>query len=246
MAGIIAHVIFHNFSDKDCPADAHGGASESTLNHANDHDDTCSFQSEQMLNNCTSNEGTIASHQSVAESETDTLSLADTEHLLSEVIDSGSSNSDMDSLKIEVDSDSYNSDNDTLSLTDSTSDSDSSFGSISDTYSESVYCTDISDEDGSEADISSVQLDVNAADQALTLMSCFLRNKLSTSACRDVIETLKTTFKTYEDISALSFNKIMAEVDTSPVHEIHYCTQCYEFFPNDKNVFQCLKPNCDG
>ncbi|XP_021354853.1 uncharacterized protein LOC110451260 [Mizuhopecten yessoensis] len=82
--------------------------------------------------------------------------------------------------------------------------------------------------------------------QALTLLSCFLRNQFSASTSKDVIQTIKTMFKHHEDISKLDFGQMMSYVDTTPVREVHYCIKCNTVFPGDKDVFQCQTTNCDG
>ena len=81
--------------------------------------------------------------------------------------------------------------------------------------------------------------------QALSLLSCFLRNKFSDSACKDVITTLKETF-VCEEISCLNYSEILSQVDMSPLHEIHYCILCHTIFPEDRDIFRCMNPNCNG
>lgn len=82
--------------------------------------------------------------------------------------------------------------------------------------------------------------------RALSLLSCFLRNQFSASASKDVIQTLKTTFKNSEEISHLDFGQMMSYVDTTPVREIHYCVVCKNTFPEDTDVFHCKSTDCDG
>lgn len=82
--------------------------------------------------------------------------------------------------------------------------------------------------------------------QSLSLLSCFYRNNLSASTMKDIIETLKHTFKNYEDISKLSLTEMMSYIDKTTVKEVHYCTLCKEVFPDDDNIFRCETRNCDG
>ena len=82
--------------------------------------------------------------------------------------------------------------------------------------------------------------------QALTILSCFLRNNLSASACRDILQTMKTLFPKSESVSSLDFDRILAHVDTSNTKEIAYCTICNQTFPETLDQFQCSTINCDG
>ncbi|XP_062604037.1 uncharacterized protein LOC134265829 isoform X2 [Saccostrea cucullata] len=83
--------------------------------------------------------------------------------------------------------------------------------------------------------------------QALSLLSCFLRNKFSASASKDVIDTLKKTFPKSEEVCALDWDEMLSHTDNTPMHEIHYCTLCNKVFPvEDDDVFQCQSRDCDG
>lgn len=124
----------------------------------------------------------------------------------------------------------------TLSDTDSVN----SYSSIP-TSSES---DDSEDDNVTDSGISSTDLPTKDF-QALSLLSCFLRNKFSDSACKDVIATLKETFVS-EEISSLNYNEILSRVDLSPLHEIHYCSLCHTIFPEDRDIFHCMNPNCNG
>ncbi|WAQ99784.1 hypothetical protein MAR_024157 [Mya arenaria] len=82
--------------------------------------------------------------------------------------------------------------------------------------------------------------------QALTILSCFLRNNLSASACRDIMQKMKTLFPKSESVSSLDFDRILTYVDTSNTNEIAYCTICNQTFPEELDHFQCSTINCDG
>ena len=100
------------------------------------------------------------------------------------------------------------------------------------------------DDNGMDSGISSTDLPTKDF-QALSLLSCFLRNKFSDSAYKDIIATLKETFVS-EEISSLNYNEILSRVDLSPLHEIHYCSLCHTIFPEDRDIFHCMNPNCNG
>jgi hypothetical protein len=82
--------------------------------------------------------------------------------------------------------------------------------------------------------------------EALSLLSCFLRNKFSASTSRDVINTFKSTFPHSKELSTLDYENIMSNVENSNIKEFHYCVICNEIFPSDEDVFHCRTPNCDG
>lgn len=122
--------------------------------------------------------------------------------------------------------------------------SDSSWQSDTDTESITSTCT--SSDDFNNSDGTSKQTTTNAEDKNLSLLACFLRNKLNASACRDLIGTLKSAFPNSQEIAELDYSSLLSKIETSAVYEVHYCTQCLETFPNDINIFQCQSPNCSG
>lgn len=147
-----------------------------------------------------------------------------------------------DTLQKEITCSEHSSDDQTLSSSDYES-------SVSSSYSDSESTdldTSISVNDSEdEHDIDSCNL-TKEEHQAYSLLSCFLRNKFSMTACKDVIRTLKATFPDSEEIANLDYNEMMSQIDLSPVHEVHYCIKCLDIFPEDKDIFQCQSPNCDG
>ena len=82
--------------------------------------------------------------------------------------------------------------------------------------------------------------------QALSLVSCFLRNKFSASTSRDVIETFKSTFPHCEELHNLDLQNIMSTFEDISLKVFHYCRLCKQVFPSDKDAFHCATPNCDG
>jgi len=130
-------------------------------------------------------------------------------------------------------------------------DSDSSLTDFDDnTTSSSGTDQSLSSEDeNEEMDVISEQVIVNMSEQesqALTILSCFLRNNLSASTCKDILYTMKCLFSNSEAVSILDFGHVLSYVDTTPVREIHYCVLCCHVFPDDKDVFRCSTANCEG
>lgn len=131
-------------------------------------------------------------------------------------------------------------DDDTISLCDT----DCSSSSSSDS---SIECNSETDDDKLSLTDGNIQVDIPEKEyQALSLLSCFLRNQFSASTIKDVIHTFKTTFKDSSNISELDFGQMMSYVDTSPVREVHYCIDCKHVFPDDKDVTLCRTANCNG
>ena len=150
-----------------------------------------------------------------------------------------------DPMQIENDSSDYSSDNQTLSSDDNESTVSSvCSASFSDSESSDIDATTSDNDFEDEHDIKNSNLS-KTEHQAFSLLSCFIRNKFSASACKDVIQTLKTTFPDSE-MAKLDYNEILSHIDLSPVHEIHYCKKCLDIFPEDKDIFQCQNPSCDG
>ncbi|KAH3696265.1 hypothetical protein DPMN_083730 [Dreissena polymorpha] len=82
--------------------------------------------------------------------------------------------------------------------------------------------------------------------QALSLVSCFLRNKFSKSSSRDVINTFKSTFHHCQELSNLDFETIMSNIEDISLKVFHYCILCKQVIPFDGDIFRCTTPNCEG
>ncbi|XP_069109923.1 uncharacterized protein [Argopecten irradians] len=80
--------------------------------------------------------------------------------------------------------------------------------------------------------------------QSLSLLSCFLRNQLSVSASKDIIETLKKTFPKSKEVNDLDWEKMLSHIDSTSLKEFHYCILCSKVFPEDEDVFRCQ--SCEG
>lgn len=115
--------------------------------------------------------------------------------------------------------------------------SDSSFTSDESSSNSSSSC-ESEDDNGSKL--------TAQESQALHILSCFSRNNLSASACKDILETMKSLFPNSEVASLLNLNHLLTYVDTTPVREVHYCILCDELFPSDPDVVLCATVNCEG
>jgi len=80
--------------------------------------------------------------------------------------------------------------------------------------------------------------------QGLSIFSCFQRNNLSASACRDILKTMRSVFPNSGQL--LNFDYIQSFVDKKPLIEVHYCEICKYVFPTDQNVVNCISPDCVG
>jgi hypothetical protein len=81
---------------------------------------------------------------------------------------------------------------------------------------------------------------------ALSILSCFLRNNLSTSASKDILQTFKNILPDVRELQEISFQTIWSKIDCSGVKEFHYCTTCDSLFPfSDENDFKCNN-QCPG
>ena len=81
--------------------------------------------------------------------------------------------------------------------------------------------------------------------KASMLLSCFTRNNLSASACKDILETFKTLCPQI-DASYLNYKTVWASVEQLKFKEFHYCVECSELFPEDTDHYQCAFDGCQG
>lgn len=106
-------------------------------------------------------------------------------------------------------------------------------------------------EEESENEMSNEEKCLNESEiQALTILSCFLRNNLAASACKDILDTIKGTmgelFPNSKELSILNLGNILSHIDISPVQEVHYCILCNEVFPENTDKFRCSTVSCKG
>ncbi|XP_046566559.1 LOW QUALITY PROTEIN: uncharacterized protein LOC124275121 [Haliotis rubra] len=84
------------------------------------------------------------------------------------------------------------------------------------------------------------------AEQALKMLSCFLRNNMSASTCKDILRTLKEMYPDIASVQNLTYDNIWKFVDDSCVKEYHYCLLCKRVFPEDCDAFACESEGCNG
>lgn len=85
--------------------------------------------------------------------------------------------------------------------------------------------------------------------QALKILACFQRHNLSLSASKDILKMMRSLFPASENIKILDLEYIYDIVNTNnsnSVREVHYCENCNTAFPDDSDIFKCIKGNCDG
>lgn len=142
------------------------------------------------------------------------------------------------------------------------SDSSSTTTNDADSYSE-IFDTDDSDTEseglGTNSDsASSDQFDDSCSSNysditgsapskaRLNILSCFIRNNLPATACKDILSTFKRCFPYDVALKEIKYEALWAVLDSDYANEIHYCEKCGELFPNDPEIFSCVKPGCDG
>ncbi|KAH3895967.1 hypothetical protein DPMN_020136 [Dreissena polymorpha] len=82
--------------------------------------------------------------------------------------------------------------------------------------------------------------------EALTIVSCFRRHNLTTSACKDIMNTVKSVCNDSKNAHMLNYDYLMTFFDSNPLNEVHYCEVCCAVFPKDLDIFQCCTINCEG
>lgn len=109
---------------------------------------------------------------------------------------------------------------------------------------ENSHCSN-SDNDNSADTTEMGQLSEQSS-QALTLLSCFKRHKLSASAATDIIHTMRSIFPNSEEIQRLHYKDILKSVGPCDTRTVHYCPMCTTIFPADPDQFRCSAVGCEG
>lgn len=78
----------------------------------------------------------------------------------------------------------------------------------------------------------------------MSMLACFLRNNISGSASKDILDTFKSLFADCEDLQMVHYENLWKYLDSDYAEEFHYCERCYEIYPDDKNVTNCR--SCQG
>ncbi|CAH1786325.1 unnamed protein product [Owenia fusiformis] len=116
--------------------------------------------------------------------------------------------------------------------------SDSSIYSCSsDSETERTSCSEI------ENDSLDLDKDIIGSDVYLKILSCFIRNELSATACKDVLQTFQKLTPESQVWNQISYDKIWSIVD-NVTKQIHYCPDCSRIFPEDD--VDCVECPCGG
>ena len=83
--------------------------------------------------------------------------------------------------------------------------------------------------------------------QALRILSIFLKHNLSASASKYIIELMKSMFPGSKALDGLTYENIWKICgDEASFQEIHYCDECNRVFPDDISQFKCSSTGCNG
>lgn len=80
----------------------------------------------------------------------------------------------------------------------------------------------------------------------LSLLSCFLGNKMSASTSKNVLKTFKNLFPNCSELQQVEYEHMWKCLDKNFSNEIHYCEICNAIFPDDTDEYSCSTPNCTG
>lgn len=132
------------------------------------------------------------------------------------------------------------SDSEEISSYDSNDDCES-FSEVNDSY-------EIDSNESSDTDLDTSQESESEqkdkAPPSTGLLSCFLRNGLSSATCKDILATMKNIFP--ESDQTLDYDAIWNSVNMIKFYEYHYCTICLQLFPQNPDEFRCSTTNCPG
>jgi hypothetical protein len=147
----------------------------------------------------------------------------------------------------EEESSDINTVSDSNSDTDVSSDTESEYSSCSDTEYSSCSDTEYSSCSGTaNADSGDQNYLMTNELEALTIVSTFRRHNLTTSACKDILDAVKSVCKDSKNAHVLNYDYLLSFVDSNQLNEVHYCELCNEVFPKDLNIFRCSTTNCEG
>lgn len=80
----------------------------------------------------------------------------------------------------------------------------------------------------------------------LSLLSCFLGNKMSANSSKDVLKTFQKLFPNCADLQDIDYDHIWKCYDKNFSIEIHYCEICNGLFPDNPDHSTCPTSNCTG
>lgn len=84
------------------------------------------------------------------------------------------------------------------------------------------------------------------AQAEMTILSCFLRNNLPATTCKDILSTFKKCFPHDLSLKQMKYDTLWQSMDADFAHKVHYCEKCGDLFPSDLNIYACWKAGCNG
>lgn len=144
-----------------------------------------------------------------------------------------------------TDSDSYADDADSTDTDVSIELSGSGFDTSGESQSNSSSETSSTDSVASGAS-DFENLSKNSKNAALMLLNCFKRHNLTSSACSDILKTVRQVLPNVKNNPLLHYRKVLSYTPSSSYKEVHYCSKCEYVFPKDGPILQCETDNCGG
>lgn len=114
---------------------------------------------------------------------------------------------------------------------------------------DSLSTTDVSSMVSSEKETSlSESSPENAKTKALTLLHCFRKHNLTSSACDNILRTIRHICPGLDSETnlLLNYKRLLSHIPTTAYKELHYCCKCEYVFPEDTHLLNCEAENCNG
>lgn len=80
----------------------------------------------------------------------------------------------------------------------------------------------------------------------LSILSCFLKHKLSAAASKDMLGLMKKISPESAVLKDIKFETLWNIAGKSSMTEVHYCELCNTVFPDDLEQYRCATHNCPG
>ena len=107
-------------------------------------------------------------------------------------------------------------------------------------------CIDSDAEELTEANPTGAGFMSEQEKQALNILSVFLKHNLSASASKDVIKMMKKMFPDSHALDGITYESLWKVCGETSFQEFHYCSQCYNIFPDNVAEYNCSSPGCNG
>lgn len=88
----------------------------------------------------------------------------------------------------------------------------------------------------------------NMKNGALMLLNCFKKHNLTSSACSDVLKTVRQVLPAdVRNNPLLHYSKVLSFTPSSSYTVVNYCSKCEYIFPKDNGqILQCETQDCGG